>query len=48
MSLLMWMDADVADTLIQKDHTYANLLTEELSIKVKEIFEKQSTTKTIR
>ncbi|WP_373497405.1 molecular chaperone HtpG [Aquiflexum sp.] len=34
------VDADVAEKLIQKDDTYANLLTEEQSTKVKEIFEK--------
>lgn len=34
------VDADVAEKLIQKDETYANLLTEEQSKSVKEIFEK--------
>jgi molecular chaperone HtpG len=34
------VDADVVDKLIQKDDTYANLLTEEQSKQVKEIFEK--------
>jgi len=34
------VDADVADKLIQKEDAYANLLTEEQSKKVKEIFEK--------
>jgi molecular chaperone HtpG len=34
------VDADVAEKLIQKDDTYANLLTEEQSKSVKEIFEK--------
>jgi molecular chaperone HtpG len=34
------VDADVAEKLIQKEDTYANLLTEEQSTKVKEIFEK--------
>jgi molecular chaperone HtpG len=34
------VDADVVDKLIQKEDTYANLLTEEQSQKVKEIFEK--------
>lgn len=34
------VDADVVDKLIQKDDTYANLLTEEQSKLVKEVFEK--------
>jgi molecular chaperone HtpG len=34
------VDADVAEKLIQKDETYANLLTEEQSKSVKELFEK--------
>lgn len=34
------VDADVAERLIEKDDTYANLLTEEQSNKVKEVFEK--------
>jgi molecular chaperone HtpG len=34
------VDADVAEKLIEKDDSYANLLTEEQSKKVKEIFEK--------
>ncbi len=34
------VDADVAEKLIQKDETYANLLTEEQSKSVKEVFEK--------
>jgi len=34
------VDADVAEKLIQKDETYANLLTEEQSKSVKDIFEK--------
>jgi molecular chaperone HtpG len=34
------VDADVAEKLIQKEDTYANLLTEEQSTQVKEIFEK--------
>jgi molecular chaperone HtpG len=34
------VDADVAEKLIEKDDTYANLLTEDQSKKVKEIFEK--------
>lgn len=34
------VDADVAEKLIQKDDTYANLLTEEQSKSVKDIFEK--------
>lgn len=34
------VDADVVDKLIQKDDTYANLLTEEQSKQVKEVFEK--------
>ena len=34
------VDADVADKLINKDQNFANVLTEEQSTKVKEIFEK--------
>jgi molecular chaperone HtpG len=34
------VDADVAEKLIEKDDSYANLLTEDQSNKVKEIFEK--------
>lgn len=34
------VDADVAEKLIEKDDSYANLLTEDQSKKVKEIFEK--------
>ncbi|MCH6201497.1 molecular chaperone HtpG [Aquiflexum sp. LQ15W] len=34
------IDADVAEKLIEKDDSYANLLTEDQSKKVKEIFEK--------
>jgi molecular chaperone HtpG len=34
------VDADVAEKLIQKDETYANLLTEEQSKSVKKLFEK--------
>ncbi len=34
------VDADVAEKLIQKDDTYANLLTEEQSKSVKDLFEK--------
>ncbi|MGY6742047.1 MAG: molecular chaperone HtpG [Cecembia sp.] len=34
------VDADVVEKLIQKEDTYANLLTEEQSKKVKEVFEK--------
>ena len=34
------MDADVADKLINKDESFANVLTEEQSTKVKDIFEK--------
>ncbi len=34
------VDADVAEKLIQKEESHANLLTEEQSTKVKEIFEK--------
>ncbi len=34
------VDADVAEKLIQKEDTYANLLTEEQSKKLKEVFEK--------
>jgi len=34
------VDADVADKLINKDENFANVLTEEQSTKVKEIFEK--------
>ncbi|WP_143962630.1 molecular chaperone HtpG [Litoribacter populi] len=34
------VDADVADKLINKDQTFSNVLTEEQSTKVKEIFEK--------
>ena len=34
------VDADVAEKLIQKDETYANLLTEDQSKSVKELFEK--------
>jgi molecular chaperone HtpG len=34
------VDADVAEKLIQKDETYANLLTEEQSKSIKELFDK--------
>ncbi|MEB2779424.1 molecular chaperone HtpG [Algoriphagus sp. C2-6-M1] len=40
------VDADVAEKLIQKDETYANLLTEEQSKEVKEIFDKAINNKT--
>jgi molecular chaperone HtpG len=40
------VDADVAEKLIQKDDTYANLLTEEQSKAVKELFEKAIDNKT--
>jgi molecular chaperone HtpG len=40
------VDADVAEKLIQKDETYANLLTEDQSKAVKEIFEKAIDNKT--
>jgi len=40
------VDADVAEKLIQKDDTYANLLTEDQSKEVKEIFEKAINNKT--
>ncbi|MBN3581162.1 molecular chaperone HtpG [Algoriphagus aestuarii] len=40
------VDADVAEKLIQKDDTYANLLTEDQSKEVKEIFEKAIGNKT--
>jgi molecular chaperone HtpG len=40
------VDADVAEKLIQKEDTYANLLTEEQSKSVKEIFDKAIDNKT--
>ncbi|UZD21092.1 molecular chaperone HtpG [Algoriphagus halophytocola] len=40
------VDADVAEKLIQKDETYANLLTEDQSKEVKEIFDKAINNKT--
>jgi molecular chaperone HtpG len=40
------VDADVAEKLIQKEESYANLLTEEQSKTVKEIFEKAINNKT--
>src|SRR5690606_23395853 len=40
------VDADVAEKLIQKDETYANLLTEDQSKSVKELFEKAINNKT--
>ncbi|WP_439489288.1 molecular chaperone HtpG [Algoriphagus sp.] len=40
------VDADVAEKLIQKDETYANLLTENQSKEVKEIFDKAINNKT--
>ncbi|MEB2776495.1 molecular chaperone HtpG [Algoriphagus sp. D3-2-R+10] len=40
------VDADVAEKLIQKDDTYANLLTEDQSKEVKEIFDKAINNKT--
>ncbi len=40
------VDADVAEKLIQKEDTYANLLTEDQSKEVKEIFEKAINNKT--
>lgn len=40
------VDADVAEKLIQKEETYANLLTEDQSKKVKEIFDKAINNKT--
>ncbi|WPR74664.1 molecular chaperone HtpG [Algoriphagus sp. NG3] len=40
------VDADVAEKLIEKEETYANLLTEEQSKEVKEIFEKAINNKT--
>ncbi|EON78812.1 Chaperone protein HtpG [Lunatimonas lonarensis] len=40
------VDSDVAEKLIQKDDGYANLLTEEQSTKVKEVFEKAIANKT--
>lgn len=40
------VDADVAEKLIQKDEAYANLLTEDQSKAVKEIFEKAINNKT--
>lgn len=40
------VDADVAEKLIEKDDSYANLLTEDQSKKVKEIFEKAISSQT--
>lgn len=40
------VDADVAEKLIQKEETYANLLTEDQSKEVKEIFDKAINNKT--
>ncbi|MCC5939640.1 MAG: molecular chaperone HtpG [Lunatimonas sp.] len=40
------VDSDVAEKLIQKDDGYANLLTDEQSTKVKEVFEKAIANKT--
>ncbi|MDR7129943.1 molecular chaperone HtpG [Algoriphagus sp. 4150] len=40
------VDADVAEKLIQKDESYANLLTEDQSKEVKEIFDKAINNKT--
>ncbi|MEP0712264.1 MAG: molecular chaperone HtpG, partial [Algoriphagus sp.] len=45
-SQLKRVDADVAEKLIQKDGTYANLLTEDQSKEVKEIFDKAINNKT--
>lgn len=40
------VDSDVAEKLIQKDDGYANLLTEEQTTKIKEVFEKAINSKT--